>query len=512
MSEAPVSHARSDTHAAVRNLAKLGGSLGTTLLIGFVIRPVLRRMMGPDAFGPLDAADGFVYTWFIVLGLGVDAYIRKEIPTRPRHANDFFGSLMVLRIIMLVPIFLLMQVVMEVTGRSLEFEELVWLLAATQFFMAVNATFAALLQSNTTVTGLSVVNVVSKIVWGGGAVVGVMAGFGVMGIAFAMLVGEAVKAVVSWWLCRRHMNLKISNWGLGPTKVIVLASLPYYLNSIFHTVYNKIDVFILNVVGQEHLGKTAGDQETAWYGAAAMLGGLSMLVTPLLLGVLMPLLARAKEKDGAEFDRLVKRSVELTLVMAIPLSLALGMGAETWLELMFGKDYVPATMSLRLLSPIYLFIYVSIVSAMVLQIENRAWQLTLISLVGLVVNLAANLLLVGPTLDHYGPASGAAACAAVQILTEGGVAITMMVMMGRRGFDRRSLLMIFKTAVVCAIVLGVDQMLRDQHVEAGKGFLRLVIDGVVYVVLVVVTKAVDPREILGFVREAFRRKREPQVA
>ena len=48
-----------DLQVAVRNLAKLGGSLGTTLIIGFLIRPLLRRSMDAGAFGPLDAADGF---------------------------------------------------------------------------------------------------------------------------------------------------------------------------------------------------------------------------------------------------------------------------------------------------------------------------------------------------------------------------------------------------------------------------------------------------------------------
>ncbi|MBX7097201.1 MAG: oligosaccharide flippase family protein [Myxococcaceae bacterium] len=501
-----------DLQVAVRNLAKLGGSLGTTLIIGFLIRPLLRRSMDAGAFGPLDAADGFTATWCIVLGLGIDAYVRKEIPLRPKHANDFFGSTLMLRLLLMVPITIGMLLTMSVTGRTSDFDELVWLLAATQFFMALNFTFAALLQSNTTVTGLSVINVVTKVLWAAGSLVGVRLGYGVEAIAVSMLVSELIKALVCWWLCRVHMGLTIANFGWTPSKVIITATLPYYLNNIFHTVYNKFDVFILSVLAEGPLGEAGAKQETAWYGAAAALGGLSMLVTPLLYGVLMPLLTRARDNDPKEYDTLVKRSVELVMVFAIPISLALGVGAETLLSFMYGPAYAPAALALRLLSPIYLFIYVSIMSAMVLQIENRAWQLMRISLAGLVLNMVANVVLILPAIHWLGASGGGAACATVQIATEGGVAITMLVMMGKRGFDRRTVVMMAKTLAVCAVVIGVDVALRQAGVDAARGLVRVLIDAAVYLVLVLVTRAVDPRELTGFMKEASRRKREPQVS
>ena len=497
---------------AVRNLAKLGSSLGMTLLIGFVIRPLLRRWLGPDAFGPLDAADGFTATAFIVLTLGVDAYIRKEIPVRPGHANDFFASIFFLRLGLTIPIFLVMQGVMFLTHRPPQVQVLVWILGLAQFVTMMNASMAALLQANTTVDGLSVVNVGSKVVWAAGSLGGVLLGYGIQSVALALLCSESLKALVCLGLCRKYFKLSLASFGWGPAKVIILATLPFYVNTVFHTVYNKVDVFLLSVIADQKLGVHASNQEQGWYGAASNLGGLSMMLVPLLGGVMMPLLARAKDKDPPEYNRLVKRSLELILTVSIPISLALGIGADTWIQLIGGGPaYAPATLALRLLSPIYFFIYVSIISAVVLQLEDHVWTLAVISGAGLVVNLVANLLLIGPALDHYGASYGGAACALVQILTEAGVATTMVLLMGRRSIDARTVKMLFKTALVCGAVVYLDLTLRD-HFSGLPGLLRMTFNGIGYAVGVVLTGAVKPRELLAFAKQAFSRKRgEPAI-
>lgn len=490
---------------ALRNLVKLGSSLGLTLIIGFVIRPLLRRWLGPDSFGPLDAADGFTAVAFIALTLGVDSYILKEIPVRPKHANDFFASVVVTRLALCLPIFAGMQLVMIATDRSPLMQWLVWVLGATQILLALNSSLGTLLQANTTVDGLSAINVVSKILWGTAAVGGVALGYGIQAVALALLFSESVKAVVCWALCRKHLQLALTNIGWTPAKVIVLASLPYYVNSVFHTVYNKVDVFLLSVIAGNALGQPAGDIETGWYGAASALGGMSMMLAPLLFGVMMPLLARAKEKDPGQYNQLIKRSLELILTLAIPITLALGIGADVGIRLLFGVEYVPASNALRLLSPVYLFIYVSIISGLVLQLENYTWKLAIISGIALTVNLVANLLLIGPVLERWGPSSGAMACAAIQILTEASVATTMVVMMGRRCIDGRTVKMVLKTALVCAAVVAFDLTLR-RYAPGLPGLARLTLAGLVYAAGVVVSGAVNPREILAFAKQAFARK------
>ena len=73
-------------------------------------------------------------------------------------------------VIVTIPIFAAMQGVMVLTHRPPEVQLLVWILGLTQFVTMMNTSMAALLQANTTVDGLSVVNVASKVVWAAGPI------------------------------------------------------------------------------------------------------------------------------------------------------------------------------------------------------------------------------------------------------------------------------------------------------------------------------------------------------
>ena len=52
---------------AVRNAAKLGGSLAVTWGIGLVVRLYLPRFLGPEHFGMLSFAEAFSTTAFVLL-------------------------------------------------------------------------------------------------------------------------------------------------------------------------------------------------------------------------------------------------------------------------------------------------------------------------------------------------------------------------------------------------------------------------------------------------------------
>jgi hypothetical protein len=73
-------------------------------------------------------------------------------------------------------------------------------------------------------------------------------------------------------------------------------------------------------------------------------------------------------------------------------------------------------------------------------------------------------------------------------------------LLGRTGFDRRSLSAIAKSLVACAVTVLIDER---------TGFLgsaRLVLDGIIYAVIVLSTGAVRPGDILAVVKEATKRR------
>ena len=160
------------------------------------MRLLLPRYLGPSRFGALSFADSFAATAFVVLGLGTDAYIRKEVAVRPDHANDFFGGTFVLRVGLSCGLLGVMYWVLRITGRAGEVGAVALIFGVSQFFVNANATLSALLHAKGRVGEMSVLAVGTKVIWAAGVLMAMVGGAGVWAYAAAFLASEAVETVV----------------------------------------------------------------------------------------------------------------------------------------------------------------------------------------------------------------------------------------------------------------------------------------------------------------------------
>ena len=481
----------SDTLAAVANAVKLGSSLVATLAIAVAVRFLMPRYLGPTSYGTLTFADGFTATFFVALNLGAEAYVRKEVSVRPAHASDFLGGTIVLRAVMSLAIFALMAAFMYATGRSPEVRALVYLFGVAQFFVSVNATLSALLHARGRVGGMSALAVATKVVWAGGVVVAMATGTGLWGFAAAYLASESIESFVLFALAKRHLGLVFRVDPLA-TKAMIVSSLPYFLNVCAIGAYNKLDVTLLGILST--------GREVGWYAAAATVSALTLLVTPLIDWVLTPVFARGADRSQEELYAHVRRATEPILAVAIPTALFVGVGADLWLQLLFGHAYAPATLALRILAVSSVVIYIAIVDALTLMMLQRAWSLALISVAALVVNIVLNVLLIRRSAEFFGEGGGGVGCAIAALGTHVFATGAMIALVGRKAFDGRSVRMIAKSLAACALVVVVDRL------AASLGWARMALDVGVYLTVVVATGALRTGEMWRLITAALRAK------
>jgi O-antigen/teichoic acid export membrane protein len=481
--------AASDTLAAIANALKLGSSLMATLAIAVVVKFLMPRYLGPTDFGTLSFADGFTAAFFVALNLGAEAYVRKEVSVRPDHASDFVGGTLALRLAMSAVLFAIMALLMRVTGRSSEVKALVCLFGAAQFFVSVNATLSALLHAKGRVGGMSALAVATKILWAAGVGMAIATRAGLWGFALAYLASESVESFALFALANRHLGL-VFRVDVPATKAMVVSSLPYFLNVCATGAYNKLDVSLLGILGT--------GREVGWYVAAATIAGLPLLVTPLIDWVLTPVLARGAVRSRADLYAHVRQATEPILLVAIPVALFVGVGADVWLRLLLGQAFAPAALALRILAASSVVIYVAIVYALTLMMLERAWTLTWISVTALVVNVLLNALLIRPALGFFGDGGGGVGCALASLGTHVFAAVAMMGFVGREAFDRRTVAMVAKSLAACVAVVVVDRL------AASLGWARMVVDLGVYLTVVLATGAFRADEMWRLVTDALR--------
>jgi O-antigen/teichoic acid export membrane protein len=491
--DAPDVDARSAILLAIKNAFTLGGALLFTWSIGLGVRVILPRHLGPTLFGSLNWAEAFTATFFVVLGLGMDGYIRKEVAVRPEIASEFYGGSFLVRVAMTLGLLSIIGGILHFTHRSADVSATVFLYALAQFAVNSNNTLGAMLHAKGRVQGMSALSVATKVVWAGGVLCAITAHTGLWAYAASYLASEAIEVVVLTWLARRHLGLAF-RIDMAATAKMLASSLPYYLAAIAVTAYGKLDVTLLEF--------GAGSKEVGLYGAASTLAGLTLLVTPMIGWVLMPMLARAAERSRAELYGHVCRSMELILTVAIPASLLVNLGADVWIRIVFGAPYAHAAPALRVLSTMFVLTYVAMIYGVTLIMLERAWTLTWISVAGLGINAGLNLVFVHYSVSALGEGGGGTGCAAAMLGTELVVSTCMAIAIGRGAFDRQSISTVIRSLIVYAIVVVAHVLLRSL------GPARLAVDAALYLVLAVATGALRPKEMLSTVRLALRRKPE----
>ncbi|MBX3231165.1 MAG: oligosaccharide flippase family protein [Labilithrix sp.] len=481
---------RKEGATAFRNALKLATSLALTWGIALVITFKLPRYLGPLALGWYRYGFEYAATLAVFLHFGVDTYISREIPVRPKHASDFFGGVALARVLLMVPLFAFGW--WHLGHRLHEEKVAAVLFGFTQVFIVMNLTFQQMLQAASTVGRLAVANVVAKLVWGGGILGAVLLGAPFWVLPVPMLLAEALKAAFLYAATRAAIGLEL-RVDLGETKKVLRASLPFFLAIAAVYIGASFDVVLL----RELVPDTS--EEVGWYSAAREIARLSALMMPVLTGVLVPMMSRAMHHDERRFYDLVRRGMEGVCVVSIPFTLLLALGARFAIGLVLRERFLPASDSLEWLAPTFVLSYVNSLLWLALMIMKRSWTITIVSIVGTAL-LPIFILVAVPLTRDLGDGKTGMGVAMALSARELVNAVVFLAIMGKRAVDGRALAAIAKSLGICCAVVAAHVAL------APLGPARLAIDAVLYATLALATRVVRPSDVRELLRLIKNRK------
>lgn len=480
---------------ALRNGVKLATSLVLTWGVALVITFTLPKYLGPLQWGYYKF--GFEYAAFLAVfvGFGIDTYVSREVAVRPQHASDFFGGVLALRTLGLLP--LLAYAWFDLDDNDHAEKLAAAFFGVAQIFVVLNQTFQQMLQAASRVGGLAVANVVSKILWGGGTFAAVMLRAPFWVLPLPMLASESLKALFLHRATREAIDLRIRLDAAETAKVLRIA-FPFFIANAAVMLGSTIDVVVLRKL------VPSGSEEVGWYSAGREIARLSALMSPVLSGVLVPMMSRARVRNEEEFYRLLRRGLEGVSVVAIPLTLILALSAETVIGITLKAKFLPAAMSLEWLAPTFVLAYANVLLWIALMILERSWTITIISIAGLgLLYLFIHVFV--PLTRGMGPGAYGMGVAMALTAREAVIVGVFLAILGKKAIDRRSLAAITKSLGACCAVIAFHVLLPEL------GAARVLLDGLVYVAVALAIRVVrigDLKAVLTMIKN----RKNPQPA
>lgn len=400
----PLSTARQAGERALKTtiIRSLGEIIGK--LASLAVFALLARKLGAVHLGTYVFALVWGEVSMVPVGLGIDRYLLRRVAADHSTLDGFFFNALALKVARGVPIVVLSVGVVFVLGFDGERQAAVCLLTAGMFAETLARTPASTFNAFERGDLLAATVVVQRFSAAALGVAALVAGYGVVAVSFAYLVGALVRFGFSMRLLERRIRSPARALPHGPRRELRSRSLPFTAQDLFGLVIARADVLLLSAL--------APTTVVGVYGAA-----YRMLEAPGFIGISLfsaftAMYTYLGEDTVPTIRSVFERSIKLCLLALVPIAVTFGMLAEPLCRTLFGNALTSAAAPLRLLAPVVVMLgVVSLTTGLISSRLNPRGLLIGVAGVA-VVNLVLNLALI-PPLGAIGAALAMLVSAAV---------------------------------------------------------------------------------------------------
>ena len=364
----------------------VGNVLGRLLRAGIVIYAA--RILGAEGWGLFSYAIGLIAFLTIFTDLGIRAVLTREVAKsadEERRAallsTSFFIELALVLLASLVVVF------------------------AAPYFITIPAvkeiliiTLAVLVFDSFREFGFAVIRAKEKMEQEAGIFIFtnfaiVILGFifltvspSVRSFAASYAIGTGLGTLVTFYVLRDYFKKLLTNFSKKLIRSIITSGWPFAVAGMLGGVLVNIDVLII--------GFFRTVEEVGYYSAALRPVQLLYILPTILAISVFPTLSRLAHKDSERTRSMLEKSIAIVFLVAIPLALGGVVLGREIMELLFGAEYLPGTVSFQILTATILVNFPAVILTDAIFAHDKQKFLISFMVLGAVINVVFDLLFI----------------------------------------------------------------------------------------------------------------------
>lgn len=360
----------------------------------FVTGIAVAKALGPEQFGVLNYASGFVGLFFALTTMGLDEIVVRDLVRHPGRRDEILGSSALLKLLGALVLVTAVFIGTFVNHMDRTKTLMVMIIAAAEllkpamvveyYFLAQHkaAKYAQVNMFQTLAAcGFRVLLIVldAPLVWFAWSYVVEMLVY----VAFSAIYYQSEGLLVRAWRSTAPM-----------VKELLQQSWPLIVFGLGLYVQAKIDQVMIFDVLKHTLGEKQANEEAGQYAAALkMIEALGFLPV-IVQKALAPAITRAKLEDTAKYEDRLLNQYRLMFILFLITAIPLYFLAEWVVVLFYGAKYAAAGHLLSLFAIRLLFTNMGVAKSSFITNENLFRYALITSLVGAGLNVAMNYFLI----------------------------------------------------------------------------------------------------------------------
>ncbi len=325
----------------IKNVAWLfsGQIVGRLIRAGIVVYAA--RVLGAAHWGAFAYALGIVTFLTVFSDIGINGLITKETARDESLRDRYLGTAFFLKLILIglvfSGIFLLFPRFSSIPEATTLMPILVFVFAFDTLRDLMSAVSRALEKMHLEATSTILTNV-AIVVLGAGAL---LIRPNTTSLALAYAIGSGAGMFASFFVLRRNFRNLFTSFTRSLLKPIITTAWPFGLLAMLGAIMLNTDIIMIGSLGTP--------TQVGYYSAAQKIIQLLYVLPAFLATGIFPLMSRLAKNNSEGADRVLGKSLALVIMLALPITIGGIFGAPFIIRLFFGAEYIPATLSLRIL-------------------------------------------------------------------------------------------------------------------------------------------------------------------
>jgi O-antigen/teichoic acid export membrane protein len=439
---------------------------------------VVPRLLGPAGMGLITSVWAVAAILGIVVGLGTQSYLSREMAARPDSASHLVGTALVLRAVM-APLFIASALAFAHFAHYGSQARLVlWLATGATLFALLDDPLLSAFQARERMQYMAYSDVINKSVQGLVGILVVVIGYGAVGLSASWLVVSILVFVLGLRWIRPLVRIELRTTVRQLTG-LVRASLSYFALGLSNLIYTWIDSVMLSLMTR--------DEVVGWYAVPTKVLGALLFVPVIISTAWAPRLVRAFEASEGAMKSEAVAPIELVMVLSLPVCAATALCAQPFIPLLYGGAYQRSVPVMMILGFTVIPMYANIIFATVLVGMHRQGRLTALMAGAALVNPALNFVLIRFAEHRYH--SGAIGAALCLLITEMLVVAAELLFVGRRFLSLSSILRVTRAALASGGMWAIGYLARPLG-----SFVSLPLAGIGFIALAWLLRVIGPLE------------------
>lgn len=468
------------------NITVLTGTRVITSLAGFALMLFLPRYLGPDEYGALFLGISIVSMVAVLIDFGGRYVISKAVSRDPSAVSEIIINFSGLRFFLWIISFLGIVLFIYVADYTPTVRHVVTVFGVSMLWVGLREVLWSVYQGLEVLKYASLGAVVESLFITAVGIITLFLGAHAITISIVMVSGTLLNYIVCAHYAKRYVH-QLPKFNLVSAFRLLRTGIPYFLWSLFGAIYYRIDSLMLSLMSTQVV--------VGWYGAVYGLFDTLMFVPNILSMAIFPVLSRLWNTENRTLTRTTKKSLDLVLMIGIPLSIGTFAFSEQIIQILFGlAEYAPSIILLKIFAVGLLLVYIDFVIGTTILAVDKQRQWSIVAFLAIIVNVSLNYFFISWTQIHYG--NGGIGAAIATIITEMFVMCAALSLLPKDFFRDTEIGAQLKSIAGGCVMIGVIYVCDSQNFH---WIAQAVIGSSAYCLSLLLLKALEPAE-LNFLR------------